>query len=633
MALGSVLGAGVLVGVLVRPAPEPDPCQASELAAAALWSDAARDRVGAGLVASGRPHARETNRRVALELDVWVGRWTEVAGAACREHDGLPAELRIGQAVCLERLEHSLVATLDVLGTADGEVADRAIELVAGLPDPSRCADARVLASTSLPPEDPEIAREVEAIGLSLAEVVALRDVGRVDLAHARSLALVERARASGHSPMLGEVLAEHGIVQAKRGEYEPARVSQHAAIHELLGAGSFEAAAQVADQLVLSTGVKLRRFDEARTWAQLAEGLLEYVQASPALVVGHRTMLGLLADAEGDYPGAVEIYRQAIDLADRMADPDPLQLGFLHEQLGVTQARLGRFDEAEREQTLAITLFERQLGSEHPNLGTAWLNLGNTRYMQGQLERAKLAFERSLAIYQASLGPEHPFIGSSLTGLGAVQLGEGDNRAAFASFERAVEVAEARLGPDHLDLVPPLNNLGIAQARLGDLDAAERSARRALALLERANGKNHPDLLATLDTLASLLARKGDSLAAKSMFERSLAIGEASLGGEHPDLAYPLLGLASAAVELGEPELAERQFRRMLLVVADVDGYTGLAAQAELGLARIALDRGDAAQARMLAKAGRDRLTRAATPGEDETLAKLAELLAELGE
>ncbi|MFV8755533.1 tetratricopeptide repeat protein [Nannocystaceae bacterium ST9] len=632
LAVAGLLSAGVIVGLLARTDPPSDSCRASELSSAALWSDAAREQIASGLLASGRPHARETARRVTIELDAWVARWTEVARDACLERDELPSELRVGQAVCLARLEHTLVATLDVLGHADEEVADRAIELVAGLPDPTRCADARVLASASPAPEDPELAREVEAIHAALDELVVLRDVGRVEPAHERSLALVERARASGHDPTIGEVLAVHGSIQAKRGEYEPASESQREAFHALIVAGAFEAAGRVADDLVFTTGVKLRRFEVARTWALQAEALLEHVEAGPEFEVDHLAVLGALTDAEGDYAGAIAVYRRALELAERLAEPDPLRLGHLHEDLGISQSRLDHLDEAEREQALAIELFERQLGGEHPTLGSAWLNLGNTRYMQGEREQAKAAFERALAIYRASLGPEHPFVGSALTGLGAVQLGEGDDQGAFASFSRALELAEARLGPEHLDIVPPLNNLGIVQARLGDLDAAEASARRALALLERANGSDHPDLLATLDTLASLLARKGDHLAAKQVFERSLRIGEASLGSEHPDLSYALLGLGSAALALGEPAQAEPYFRRMLALVDAAEGYASMAAQAEFGLARIAQVRGDRAGARTLALAARERLS-AAPEGEADTLAQIAAMIDELGE
>ncbi len=631
-AIAGLLGAGALVGMVTRSDAPAEQCRARDLASARLWTDAAREQVEEGLLASARPHARETTRRVELELDRWVADWSEVARAACLEQDHLPSELRVSQALCFDRLEDALVATLEVLRDADGEVADRAIELVRGMPDPSRCADAQVLASASPPPEDPELAREVDAIRAELAEVVALREVGRVTPAQVRSAALVERARASGHASTLGEVLLEHAIVLQELGEYEQARLHQHEAFRLLVGAGAFARAADLAEGLVFSTGVKLRRFEEARTWALQAEALLDYTHAGPELEFGHLATLGRLADAEGDFAGAIELYQKALALAERTPGADLMQVGLIHEELGVSQGRLDHLDEAEREQERAIELFERQLGTEHPTLGTAYLNLGNTRYMRGRPAEAKLAFERSLAIYRASLGSEHPFCGSALTGLGAVQLGEGDNQGALESFSAALELAESRLGPDHLDVVPPLNNLGIVQARLGELEAAERSARRALDLVERANGSEHPDMVAPLDTLAGLLARKGDAAAAKLVYARSLKIGETSLGLEHPEIGYALLGLAAANLELGELDEAERDYRRSVALLGSAEGYAGMAAQAELGLATLAADRGESAQARLLAKSARARVE-AAPQGEGETLERVAALLERLGE
>jgi serine/threonine protein kinase/tetratricopeptide (TPR) repeat protein len=610
LGLGGVLLAGLALGLVLQgePPPPPDTCVRERQVSSQRWTPALRERVIAGLHASGRPHASSTAPQVASALDAWVGRWASVEHDACEDVDGVPDELDVAQALCLRALADTHAATLGVLEHADGEVADHALELVAGLPDPARCADPRVLAQTSAPPDDPALAAELDSLRASLAELVALREAGRVADAHGKGVVLLERARASKHAPLLGEVLANHALVLSKRGEYEQAAALEREAYRLLLGAGASARAAEVADDLVFSLGIKLRRFDEAEIWALQSEALDEQQGSGPRRRFVHLGRIAVLRDAMGRYDEALALHEQAIALGEALEPRPRIALAQAHEQLGITQNRVGRNDEAIREQRLAIELLESELGALHPTLGSAWLNLGNSQYMLGELDTALASFERAIAIYSGGLGPDHPFIGSALTGIGAVRLSQGNDTAARDSFAQALALAEAKLGPDHLDLVPPLNNLGIVEARRGDLDAAMRHAERALALLEAANGSEHPELIATLDTLASLCARKGEHLRSRELYERSLRIGEASFGPTNPELSYALLGLALAAERLGEPLTAQRWFERLLALTDTAPTYASMAAQAQLGLARLATAKGERARADQLIAAVRAR-------------------------
>ena len=299
LGLGGVLLAGLGLGLVLQgEPPPPDTCVRERQVSSQRWTPALRERVTAGLHASGRPHASSTAPQVAAALDAWVGRWASVEHDACEDVDGVPDELDVAQALCLRALADTHAATLGVLEHADAEVADHALELVAGLPDPARCADPRVLAQTSAPPEDPALAAELDSLRASVAELVALREAGRIADAHGKGVVLLERARASKHAPLLGEVLANHALVLSKRGEYEQAAALEREAYRLLLGAGASARAAEVADDLVFSLGIKLRRFDEAEIWALQSEALDEQQDSGPRRRFVHLERIAVLRDA-----------------------------------------------------------------------------------------------------------------------------------------------------------------------------------------------------------------------------------------------------------------------------------------------------------------------------------------------
>jgi serine/threonine protein kinase len=571
-----------------------DSCEQGRARFAGVWDEPRAKAIEQSLRSAGS-HGGAAWSRVQPSVEDWIERWLAVGVAACRSQDGLPEQLRVAQAVCLERSKGALEAALDVLADADAEVAAHALDLVLELPPPERCSDPEWLAALDRRPAPADL-DEARALQRALERAAALGDAGR----HREALALLEplreRGAALGDRALHGELLDAIGHELLSLDREADAIPSLTAAYAELIRAGEDRSAAKVAVRLMLAHQA-LAQIEAGRAWDLHAAALIDRggvggeAEAEVELRADRWIALATLADGAGEYREALRLYREAIDmlealLVDGDRGPRALRLGRMLDEYGAVHSRLGALDEAEAAELRSLAILTNNLGPEHPEVGSTHFKLGNTSYRKGDLEAARTHFEQAIAIVEPALGPSSAAVTGSLTGLGATQLGTGDDAGAARSFRSALERIETAVGPEHPDLVPPLVNLGIALKRVKDYAGSEAAQLRALDLLERLRGPEHPDLLAVLDNLGELRLLREDPSGAREVYARSLAIGEQSFGVDHPELDYALVGLGDAARALGEPAEAERHYRRVLADPKRQGKNASLLQAAEAGLA-----------------------------------------------
>jgi tetratricopeptide (TPR) repeat protein len=143
----------------------------------------------------------------------------------------------------------------------------------------------------------------------------------------------------------------------------------------------------------------------------------------------------------------------------------------------------------------------------------------------------------------------------------------------------------------------------GAASADPGD-DGALAQLTRTLAATEVKEGKTSPYLLPVIEEIAQLRQRDGDLGEAAALRRRALDIAVTRFGADSPSAAEAMVALAQIAIDRRRYLDAEP-----LLVVAEnvlserVDADHPAMAAIFAGLARIALARGDASQAKAAAE------------------------------
>jgi len=390
-----------------------------------------------------------------------------------------------------------------------------------------------------------------------------LADVQASDLAgrHARALAAWEAWPRPEDRP--AEMLVEHAIGAGDRrralglGLPTVAPLQEPGSLHvaaslagglrRLVPSSEVELAAQLESGLAEAL-LRSGRPAEAREIAEEGLRSIESVEAlDPALRVRMLSILGAVAEAEGDLTRSLEILRQASRVAGRRLPK--IELLCLMERLGTVHFRLGAFDDAR-------SAWERglELGGEAADLGPAanlWNNLGVLDTQEGRLEDAVQRHERALNIRRSHGDLEGE--SRSLNNLGILALKSGD-------FDRAISMYEQcrRL----MRQVGSLQAQAVALGNLSELSRARGEYGRAMGYLKeslelRVRSGDRIGEARMRGNLAGLLTEKGDLdraeeelVACRELLERTGAIeGQgAALAFAEGELAWELGDLERAA-------------------------------------------------------------------------------------
>jgi serine/threonine protein kinase/tetratricopeptide (TPR) repeat protein len=546
------LGTASLVWTMLER--DPSPCAGVDVHLVDVWDEAQRQQVRAAIEATQLSYASDTSTRVEQGLDAYASAWLAARVDACEathrgEQSGELLDLRMA---CLdERLTH-LRATVELLAHADATLMPEATNMVASLPTLERCADVEALRAEQPPPEDTQLAAEVERLDARRIDALALEAAGKYGEALALADEIAHAAESLEHDPLRVRAWLSQAMLAERLGEYERAEAILGRAYELALSHRMLSEAAEAARRSMSIVGTRQIRFDEARQWAKHA-GPLARADTDEALAT-FLYELSLLAVAEGKYAEAREHAERALAIRVEVLGSDHPEVAASLTNLGNVALQQGKFDEALAFHERALALKQRTLGPDHPEVAASLNSLGNVALDQGEPELAYGYHRRALEIRERALGPNHPEVAASFNNLGNVAAEQGKLDDAFEYHSRSLAIKETVLGSQHPHLATSLNNLGTIAAEQGKFDDARAYHERALAIRERALGPDHPEVATSLHNLGDLHHMHGEPELARGYFERALASFERGLGSEHPFLAHPLLGLGRVWLKLGDP-------------------------------------------------------------------------------
>ncbi|MEM9455001.1 MAG: serine/threonine-protein kinase [Myxococcota bacterium] len=567
-----------------------------------IWDDGRKQAVRDAILGTGLPYAPYTWERVEPRLSDYANAWTDERAGVCEAEPAsgeAATETTLVRIRCLGERKTAMRATVDVLAGADGEVAQKAVDMVTGLPRLERCDDLDALLAEVPPPEDPEVARQVQELRDELADAVARHHAGKYAESLRRIEPLVDWADALGYGPLQAEIGYRRGVSMSSDGQYVEAEMSLRTAHGLALEHGHTRIAIDAAQSLTRLAGNKLERYAEGLIWGEVglaqAKRTGDDVAHAECLIV-----VGTVLDSQGSYEKAELELRRGVQMLEEALPADDPRVASSRNNLGVVLTDKGDYEEAELVLQRAVDAFEQALGADHPQVAAALHNLGNAVRHQGRSEQAELHYRRALRINEEALGRDHPEVATSLHNIGNVLLGQGEYEQAELHFQRALQIKERALGADHPSVALTLVNQGLALFSRGEFERAKHIFERALLIQEAALGLEHADLAKTVANLGNVYTLLAEYEQAKLYFERAIRIDEKALGPEHPNLALSSSNLGTVCLRLGEHEEAERYYQRALRIGEKALGpeHPNLAYPLE-GLAEVALDRGEPAAAR----------------------------------
>lgn len=258
-------------------------------------------------------------------------------------------------------------------------------------------------------------------------------------------------------------------------------------------------------------------------------------------------------AEATGDYPGAIEAARTAIEIGGSRADVETEAMGYLH--WGRALWRQGSYTAAAPNLENALAL-ARTAGIAQVEADSL-RSLGIVSWYLGDYEGAREHYRRALSIYHEigdRLGES-----ASLNNLGIVCRIQGDYEGAKGYYEQALQI-KREIG-DRLGEGNTLNNLGGLAENEGDYANARGYLQGALQIFQRIGDRQ--GVCGALSNLGIVCLYEGDYGEVRSYFREALRISRA-IGDPYGE-GRALLNLGLACVHLGDYQVAREHLEGAL--------------------------------------------------------------------
>lgn len=527
LAAASLISAGAAADV--GPFADPDPCASAGAAFAAAWTDERAAAMHDAFAATRLSFAAGATERASTRIAAYAEAGQRASLAACTathvEH-GQSSTLFDLRMACLGRREAALRNLVDALIIADAPAVQGVIDSVAALPAIDDCADIDALVRTAGPPEDPAVAREVEAARDLLARGEAQRATGRYDAGVALAEEAVRLTAHIAYDPVRAEALALRGRLHMHAGDPAVAEETLLDAVELAEASRHDELAADVWIELVRLANLYLHDPTRGAAWIRRASAAQRRLGDAPERRIAVLGEQGTLHGLEHDHASSVVAYQAALELVERHSD-DTLMLGKLTHGLANAYDALGRFAEARAAYDRALAATEFALGAEHPLFARVLHDFAVFLMLRGEYDAAQAQLERVLAITTRAHGRAHHLNGTAHISLVQVALSRGDFGGAVDHAELATRILGEALKPEHPAHVDAAVALGTARFFAGDPTAA-LAAYTTARDLHRKFPRDEPIAAATIsiDIAETLVAleRYPEAEAAFADAERTLA-------------------------------------------------------------------------------------------------------------
>lgn len=418
-------------------------CQGGPAALAQVWNPDRRGRVEGALRATGRAYADEIAPRLVAGLDRYGAAWSEMRHEACMSHrrgeqSGQMLDRRMR---CLDGRFTALDRALAVMEEIDVRSLGNAMQIVENLPSIPYCADADALAAEVPPPEDPALARSVDALRSRLSQVHALESAGRFPDALAMARTIAGEAEALDYDPALAEALLAQGrsAMMIKSEAFAEALAPLRRAAELALAQRMWALAVEALARRFYVQSVLGENPAEVRALIPVAEALSRNLADRGFARTLLLNNIGTVHMAQGDREQARRYFEQALGELER-APEAPLELTAVRRNLAMVTPDL-----AQRARLMQYELerLERELGESHP--WTLELRLAYAHYTPDPA-RARVLLAPACAQYERFHAEQVGSWISCLYYLGflGAELGEREQAARILARAAALGGAES---------------------------------------------------------------------------------------------------------------------------------------------------------------------------------------------
>jgi serine/threonine protein kinase/tetratricopeptide (TPR) repeat protein len=463
VALAVVAGFGLGIRQQAQRSYRPS-CQVSDDRFGGVWELAAspppssargarRRQIEAAFQATGKSYAAASFASMSSVLDRYVRAWAAMYGDACQAtyvRGEQSAELLDLRMTCLRERWGEVHALSELLVHADGELVARSVKAAAALSPLDQCADVRALKAAVPPPSDRDTRKRVEALTSQVAAVKALSDAGQYSRAISAAAELVSDARATGYPPLLAESLYRLGVVQLAFERTEEADKTLDEAVWVAVASGRDELAATASVDQIYNLGYLQKDLDRALRWKRRAQAFLDRIGGHDLERAWLANNFGAAVEIHGDLEAAVENYRLALRIKERILDPSDPDIAQSLTNLAGVLFTLGKYEEALALSNRGVDICTSTLGLERDETAIQFANRAELLVMLGRYSDARRDGEQARDIWRRQFGPEHSGLSLAYGILGEASLGLEQPERALSEIRHALEIARKNTAENH---------------------------------------------------------------------------------------------------------------------------------------------------------------------------------------
>lgn len=329
--------------------------------------------------------------------------------------------------------------------------------------------------------------------------------------------------------------------------------------------------------------------YAQAETYLQRAKDAATVLQDKAPLA---ETLLHLgdVMVKQGNYAQAETYLQEGLALAHEINHRE--HIVELLQSLGMVAQRRGEYSQAQAHLQAGLAL--ARSSDDRQRISLLLKNLGTLEAVQGNYAQAERYLQEGLILTRQTGDREATSL--LLLNLGQLASERGDYTQAESYLHDALALAR-QIGHNEV-ICLLLTNIGVLAGEQKDYAQAESYLREGLALARQIGYRERIGLLLT--NLGWLATEQGNYAQAEAYFQESLTL--ANQIGNQWLICGTLKFLGDLQVLQKQYEAAETTFRKVLAIAAE--GNQRMKGEALFGLAGVAADRGDYAEARKLGEA-----------------------------
>jgi tetratricopeptide (TPR) repeat protein len=302
---------------------------------------------------------------------------------------------------------------------------------------------------------------------------------------------------------------------------------------------------------------------------AELERAVTLRATAVPSDPLGRARSLKSLAVAlsdRGDYQAALPLLERARDLLAGLGGAQVEELAAIHYSLGLTESRLSRYADAERDLDRSDALLDRLL-EERPGTRSLILTARASlaRDWKGDLALAETLY--GAALDQSRSAGEPWLIASALNALAVSEAARDKLDDASAHFREAIDVVSSVFGDDHPTLASYLENLGGLHLQRQEYDQTLALLERVLAIRESVYGADSFPAARTRFNMGVVASESGDSRRGLELIDAALVVFREHSGERSLETATALIYRGRCLEWTGNLAAAERDYESALAI------------------------------------------------------------------